>query len=166
MNSLKRAYWINGFLPLIIVYLLTGIIVLLFFNLLAGEQCQFTMERKIFAPDCFYNSGGCPEDVGRLGCPKFVEAKYYTLGSLVLVLPVFLVVWSIWTVIRVFIASKSATSWKTKLGARVSVIIAPFIFIILFIPYIILLALVIDYGSTVGTESIPTFDNMTIWGGY
>ncbi|MFL2812114.1 MAG: hypothetical protein ACJ0BV_11610, partial [Paracoccaceae bacterium] len=123
------------------------------------------MERKIFAPDCFYNSGGCPEDAGSLGCPKFVEAKYYTLGSLVLVLPIFLVFWSIWTVIRVFIASKSATSWKTKLGVRLSVIIAPFIFIILFIPYIILLALVINYGSTVGTESIPTFDNMTIWGG-
>ena len=169
MNRLQRAYWVYGILPLILGYILTSIIFMFFFfDGMGGNQCQFLWERQIVIPDCFYTGDGgwdnCPKDVGNLGCPKFVEAKYYALVSLVVASPILLLVWNIWSAIRVFRVSKPEASVLKKLTTGVSVMIVP----IMFIVFIIALLLIADdrmwFNRSTMSKNILDFDSISIWG--
>ena len=169
MNKLRQTYWLYGVLPLTLGYILTVIIWMFFgFDGLGSDQCQFLWERQIVIPDCFYTGDGgwdnCPKDVGNLGCPKFVEAKYYGLVSLVVASPIFLVVWNIWSAIRVFRVSKPEASVLKKLATGVSVMIVPIIFIV----FIIALLLIADdrmwFNRSTMSKNILDFDNISIWG--
>ena len=105
MNKLKRLLWSDQLSLLIIIWLITPIVFILLVYFLAGDKCQFIVDRKIFLPDCFYNEN-CPV-VNNIECPKFIKTQYFTLISLLLGLPIILFFGAIWNVIRVFILSKS-----------------------------------------------------------
>ncbi|MDC1255744.1 hypothetical protein N8128_06135 [Paracoccaceae bacterium] len=55
----KRLLWSDQEPYLIIIWLITPIVLILLVFFLAGDKCQFIVDRKIFAPDCFYNEK-CP----------------------------------------------------------------------------------------------------------
>ena len=133
MNKLQRQFWFYGAIPLTVLYLILGISMVLGEVLfLAVDQCQFLMDRN--DERCGY--GDCPV-VGNLGCPKFVEAKYNTFIFLTLSLPVILLIGTVWNIIRVFKLSESEKSYRIRLATRISVLVVPSIFILLFVPYLL-----------------------------
>ena len=141
MNKLKRLLWSDEFPTfLIIIWVIMPIVFIILVYFLAGDKCQFIVDRKIFLPDCFYNEN-CPI-VNNIECPKFIKTQYYTLISLLLGLPIILFFGGIWNVIRVFILSKSEESWKTKLSKRFWVIVR---LILVFFVLFSLLILVLVY---------------------
>ena len=140
MNKLQRQFWFYGAIPLTVLYLILGIsMVSLEVLFLAVDQCQFLMDRN--DERCWLissGSGDCPV-VGNLGCPKFVEAKYKTFIFLGFSLPVILLIGTVWNIIRVFKLSESEKSYRIRLATRISVLVVPSIFILLFVPYLLLL---------------------------
>ena len=111
MNRLMKQFWINGALPLTLLYLLTLALVKLYILNLPN--------------DCIFNSGGCP---------KGYEVHDNPFLLLALIVTAVLLLLTTFNVFTVFKHTKTESSAKRTSVLRAVIIVVPLIAAGLFLP--------------------------------